>query len=150
YRDGPCWADGDGAAGPNPREREEDGACFQDLTGETLHRAPDWNASFGFEYRFPVRIGPARLVTGLNVLYQDDTFLNLDLDPVDFQDAFALVNARFGFRGPDDRWSLMLFGRNLTDEVVFLEAADVPLFEGDHFSRQDLPRTLAAELRVRF
>ena len=150
YRGGPCWADGDMMAGPNPREREEDGECFQDLSGERLHRSPEFNGAFGFGYGVPLWDWPVQLITGASVLFQDESFLNLDLDPVDFQDAYAQLDARIGIRSADERWSATIFGRNLTDEVVFLEAADVPLFEGDHFSRQELPRTIAGEVRYRF
>lgn len=156
YADGPCWADGDGAAGPNPRERTEDNGtadpsddqCFQDLSGQPLSRAPKWNGSLGFDFGIPVPNVNWRLITGINFLYQSDTFLNLDNDPVDLQRAYTQVNAKIGIAGRDEDWSLTLHGRNLTDEVVFMEAADVPLLEGDHFSRQDLPRTIGAEFRL--
>ena len=87
-------------------------------------------------------------MSGINFLYQSDTFLNLDNDPVDLQRAYTQINAKIGIAGRDDDWSLTIHGRNLTDEVVYMEAADVPLLEGDHFSRQDLPRTIGAEFRL--
>ena len=157
FADGPCWADGDAAPGPNPRERGEpkestpnpvDEQCFQDLSGQPLARAPKWNGSLGFDYSWAVPNVSWRLSAGLNVLYQSETFLNLDNDPLDKQDATTQINAKVGIAGRDDDWSLTIHGRNLTDEVVFLESADVPLLEGDHFNRQDLPRTVGAEFRL--
>lgn len=157
YKDGPCWADGDGTAGPNPRERQEggnpvdptdNGQCFQDLSGQALSRAPKWNGSLGFDYSVNVPNVSWRLLSGINVLYQSDTFLNLDNDPLDTQPATTQINAKIGIAGRDDDWSLTIHGRNLTDEVVYLESADVPLLEGDHFNRQDLPRTIGAEFRL--
>ncbi|MDD9892831.1 MAG: TonB-dependent receptor, partial [Gammaproteobacteria bacterium] len=157
YTDGPCRADGDGRAGPNPNERQEgdnpatpnaEGQCFQDLSGQPLARAPEWNGSLGFDYSWAVPNVSWRLNAGLNVLYQSETFLNLDNDPLDKQEATTQINAKIGVAGRDDDWSLTIHGRNLTDEVVFLESADVPLLEGDHFNRQDLPRTIGAEFRL--
>jgi outer membrane receptor protein involved in Fe transport len=157
YPDGPCWADGDGEAGPNPRERSEpiestpdptDSQCFQDLSGEPLTRAPKWNGSLGFDYGFSVPNLSWRLITGLNFLYQSETFLNLDNDPLDLQEATTQINAKIGVAGRDEDWFFTIHGRNLTDEIVYLEAADVPLLEGDHFNRQDLPRTISAEFRL--
>lgn len=150
YTDGPCWSDGDDQAGPNPRERDEDGQCKQDLTGETLARAPDWNGALGVQYQFGVFDWPFRVVTGVNAMYQDDYFLALDLDPIDSQEAYTQINAQLGLRADDESWSLMFYGRNLTDEVVYLEGGDLPLFGGDHFSARDLPRTYSAELRLRW
>lgn len=157
YRDGPCWADGDGEAGPNPRERQEggnpldptdNGRCFQDLSGQPLPRAPEWNGSLGFDYSFAVPNVSWRVISGVNLLYQSETFLNLDNDPIDLQEATTQVNAKFGFAGRDEDWSLTIHGRNLTNEVIYMEAADVALLEGDHFVRQDLPRTISAEFRL--
>ena len=156
YTDGPCWADGDGAAGPNPRERTDDNGtpdptddqCFQDLSGQQLSRAPKWNGSLGFDFGLPIPNQGWRLLSGINFLYQSDTFLNLDNDPVDLQSAYTQINAKIGVASRDESWSFTIHGRNLTDEVVFMEAADVPLLEGDHFSRQDLPRTIGAEFRL--
>jgi outer membrane receptor protein involved in Fe transport len=157
YPDGPCWADGDGEAGPNPLERSEpndstpdptDSQCFQDLSGQPLTRAPEWNGSLGLDYGFAIPNVSWRLLTGVNFLYQSETFLNLDNDPLDLQESTTQINAKIGVAGRDDDWFFTIHGRNLTNEVVYLEAADVPLLEGDHFSRQDLPRTIAAEFRL--
>ncbi len=150
FPDGPCQSDGDGAAGPNPRERDDNGTCKQDLTGQPLSRAPRWNGAVGIQYQFGLFDWPVRVVTGANVMYQDEHFLSVDLDPIDTQPAYTQLNVQVGFKSEDESWSLMFFGRNLTDEVVRIEANDVPLFEGDHYSIQDLPRTYSAELRWRW
>lgn len=156
YPDAPCWADGDGAAGPNPRERTDDNGtadpnddqCFQDLTGAPLTRAPKWNGSLGLDYDLLIPNTAWRLLTGVNLLYQSETFLNLDNDPLDLQPATTQINAKLGVAGRDGDWSLTIHGRNLTNQLVYLESADVPLLEGDHFNRQDLPRTVSAEFRL--
>lgn len=150
FRDGPCWSDEDGMAGPNPRERDENGSCKQDLTGQVLSRAPKWNGSLGVQYHFGFADWPFRIVTGANVLYQDDYFLTIDIDPIDSQSAYTQYNAQLGLRSLNESWSLMFYGRNLTNEVVRIEAGDLPLFEGDHYSFQDLPRTISAEFRFRW
>lgn len=89
-------------------------------------------------------------MTGVNAMHQNGFFLNLDLDPIDSQEAFTQIDTQLGLRAEDDSWSLIFFGRNLTDEVVYLENGDLPLFGGNHFSARDLPRTYSAEFRMRW
>lgn len=47
-----------------------------------------------------------------------------DLDPEKVQDAFTLVNARVGIGREDGRWSLEVWGRNITDETYAQVAFD--------------------------
>lgn len=149
YTDGPCQADGE--LGPRERDTTGDGNCnFQDLTGQTLHRAPKVNGNVGFDYAIPFNNNGIDLVFGGSALYQDDYFLNLDLDPLDEQKAYWQYNGRVAVRSQDDAWTVSLNARNLTNELVQMEGADVPIFEGDHFSRVDLPRTASVELRLNF
>jgi len=54
-----------------------------------------------------------------------------DLDPVDIQKGFEKVNLRTGLR--TDSWMIMLYGRNIGDELTASGAADVPLASGSHF-----------------
>ena len=54
-----------------------------------------------------------------------------DLDPVDIQEGYELINLRTGLMG--DNWTLMLYGRNIGDEKFATGAADVPLASGSHF-----------------
>lgn len=148
FPDGPCWADGDNAAGPNPRERDENGTCFQDLGGQRLARAPEWNGSLGVQYHLGLFDWPIQATLGANLMYQDEYSLSLDLDPIDFQQAFTQVNAQLGLRAEDESWSFTIFGRNLSNESIRIEGGDVPLFEGNHYSVPELPRSLSAELRI--
>jgi outer membrane receptor protein involved in Fe transport len=149
YTDGPCQADGE--LGERERDTTGDGNCnFQDLTGQTLHRAPKVNGNVGFDYAIPFNNRGMDIVFGGSALYQGDYFLNLDLDPLDAQEAYWQYNARVAARSQDDTWTVSLNARNLSNELVQMEGADVPIFEGDHFSRVDLPRTASVELRMNF
>jgi iron complex outermembrane receptor protein len=149
YTDGPCQADG--KVGERERDTNGDGNCnFQDLTGETLHRAPKVNGNIGFDYSIPFNNSGIDIVFGGSALYQSDYFLNLDLDPLDFQEAYWQYNARVAARSQDDSWTVSLNARNLSNEIVQMEGADVPIFEGNHFAKVDLPRTASVELRINF
>ena len=63
--------------------------------------------------------------------FTDGFYMTGDLDPIDYQDGFEKLNVRFGLRG--DNWDLMVYGKNVTDEITASGAADVPLASGSHF-----------------
>jgi len=134
---------------PNaPCQIDEEGPC--DLTGARLQRAPEWTGNFSANYFRPIGEMGFGLVLGFDLLYQDDFFLAVDQDPFELQEAYAQINARIGLRSEEDLWSFMIFGRNLTDEVVLVTAADAPLAEGSHFGVTEPPRLISAEFTVRF
>jgi len=100
----------------------------QDLSGVAIG-APEFSGSFGAQFNQP--IGSLMWFTQLDVNFTDDYYMTGDLDPVDIQKGFELINIRTGLRG--DNWTLMLYGRNIGDEKYATGAADVPLASGSHF-----------------
>jgi outer membrane receptor protein involved in Fe transport len=100
----------------------------QNLSGVQIGAA-EWSGSFGAQYMQPV--GSMVWFTELDVNFTDDYFMTGDLDGNDVQSGYEYVNLRSGLRG--DNWMLMLYGRNIGDELVASGAADVPLARGSHF-----------------
>ena len=84
--------------------------------------AAEWSGSFGAQYMQPV--GSMMWFTELDVNFTDDYFMTGDLDGIDVQEGYELVNLRTGLRG--ENWMLMVYGRNITDELIATGAADVP------------------------
>lgn len=136
FPDGPCTAE----SGEN--------AC--DLGGKELARAPKWNGNLGAQWGIPLGNLPFGLFLATDLLYQGDTFLTSDLDPRDFQEAYVQWNAGLGVKDVDGAWQFTVFGRNLTDEIILIEASDVPVFTGSHWGLIDQGRTVRAEFRVNF
>ena len=83
--------------------------------GDNLSNAPELVATGSFTWT--PRIGNS----GLTGLFYVDTRLTgdyntgSDLFPQKEQDGYAVVNARLGMRGPDQRWSVELWAQNLFD-----------------------------------
>ncbi|MDR3511199.1 MAG: TonB-dependent receptor [Caulobacteraceae bacterium] len=73
-------------------------------------------------------------------------------DPTDarigYQTAYWWVSARLGFRSPDKRWSIGLFGHNLTNSTVIASASNVPGYFSVAFLEQ--PRTFGIDARHSF
>ncbi|HEU0045725.1 TonB-dependent receptor [Sphingomonas sp.] len=74
--------------------------------------------------------------TGLSALFYVDTRLSgdyntgSDLFPQKEQDGFALVNARIGLRGPDERWAIEFWGQNILNQNYAQVAFNSPFQEG--------------------
>ena len=101
----------------------------QDISGGQL--GSDYSGSITADYIKPLSNGLIWFA-GLDVNFTDMYYMTGDLDPIDIQSGFEKVNIRAGIRG--ENWDMMLFGRNITDEITATGAADVPLAGGAHFS----------------
>ena len=91
----------------------------QDLSGVPIGAA-EWSGSFGAQFMQPV--GSMMWFTELDVNFTDDYFMTGDLDGLDVQSGFELINLRTGLRG--ENWMLMLYGRNITCLLYTSDAAD--------------------------
>jgi outer membrane receptor protein involved in Fe transport len=71
--------------------------------------------------------------SGLSALFYVDGRMNSafntgsDLFPEKRQGAFAVLNARIGIRGPDQRWAVEFWGQNITNEQYSQVAFSSPL-----------------------
>ncbi len=127
----------------------DSGKKSQDLSGRRLQRAPNSSGSLQVDYlsllpfvRLPVALG----VVAEGASYQ---FLSIKLDPIDSQPSTLRYNAFAAISDRSQAFTLRLIGRNLTNEVVRREAADVAIV-GAHSVGLFPPRSLAAELGYRF
>ncbi len=114
---------------------------FQDWTDQEMARAPEWTANLGIDYTLALAGG--ELVLSGNVNYSDSYVVqNLSLygplagnagaaDEQRYrQDSFTLVNARADWTSPSGRYTLGVYGDNLTDERYFLTTSGSSL--GDY------------------
>ncbi len=105
----------------------------QDLSGRETPFAPRLSASFTPSIKFPVwprhQIGG---LFGIDVLYQGEHFLDVDLDPASHQEATTKINARLGIAPLDRRWSLIVNAKNLSGEQERAVLIDQPQFPGNY------------------
>jgi iron complex outermembrane receptor protein len=90
----------------------------QDLTGQPATYAPKWSVSTGAQVGYNVAGTSLRWQLRGDVSYTSSQFMGSQIDesPLTLQPAYTLLGARFTLYGKDDKWSLALFGRNLTDK----------------------------------
>lgn len=138
YDDGPCHFG---------KEGNENGTC--DLAGQENQQTPTLSASLSASYT-------RRLLPGLNgsitadANYRGDHFTSGDLDPRGLQRATTKVNLRLAISPPDERWSVALLGKNLSNQLTTGIGAPIPLDTGGYMITSELPRTYGLMLRYRF
>lgn len=143
YPGGQCLVGATAASGCDPATNT------QNLRGQPLVRAPEWQGSVSLDWSRPLG---DRLMFGaqMNITYSDDYYHQPDLDPIDAEDAYHKINARLALGSSDQRWEVALVGRNLNNRLVKNWSFDTPLMPGTHTSSIAPPRmvTLEATLRM--
>ncbi len=125
--------------------------CTQDLSGRSLDNAPDTIANLGLEYRSDFTFNPSlSMFFRGDVSYRSEANLVATLAEDTVQPGYSLIDARFGLEGPDGRWTLSLWGRNLSDKEYHVIAGR-PSGHVDGLTQvQGLPRTYGITLDWRF
>lgn len=110
---------------PTPDFVAPDGALYK-LPGNKTSFAPEWSgtASATYEWDFG-----ASLVGRFNIgaKYTSEFNTGSDLDVEKMQDAYTVVNARFGIGAKSKRWMLEFWGLNIFDEEYVQVGFDGPL-----------------------
>jgi outer membrane receptor protein involved in Fe transport len=107
------------------------------LCGLPLTNAPKFSSVVGLTYDGPLARSRWGLLANVNVAYSSKRRTgtqaletNLTLLPFDYQRAYAKLNARIGIKTPDDRFSLELWGTNLTNKITRSLTVNTPLRGG--------------------
>lgn len=79
-----------------------------------IQNTPDWTASATLAYMTPV--GAGRLNLGTTLSYRSSTNQFEIPNPFIDQSGYALLDASIVYTSPDDKWSIGIHGKNLTDK----------------------------------
>lgn len=108
-----------------------DGAPLSDslfqLPGRRISNSSLWTLTGALTYTPPIGNSGLSGLFYIDARYQSKFNTGSDLDLEKVQDAYFVTNARIGLRGPDDRWGIELWGRNLLDEDYQQVAFDMPI-----------------------
>ena len=95
------------------------------LPGRQISNAPKWTVTGSAAWTPPIGdSGMHALVYG-DVRYMTKFNTGSDLDIEKTQDSFAVVNARIGLEGPDDRWGIEFWAQNLFDKNYYQVAFEL-------------------------
>ncbi len=90
-------------------------SAIVDVTGKRNVRSPDWTLNFAADYK--IHVGEGSVVPSFNVYYSSKFYWTVDdriVEPAHF-----VANASITWNLPGDRFSVAIWGRNITDEVRF-------------------------------
>jgi iron complex outermembrane receptor protein len=93
---------------------------IQDLRGKPATYSPRWSGRVALEYGGDLGAGGPGWTISTNLAFTSKQFYGLitDANPQTIQKGYRLLGARFTVNGPDDHWSVALFGNNLTNRHI--------------------------------
>ncbi len=130
------------------------GGTAQNYSGRTPPKAPKFAGRLGGSFKTPVT-DSLNLAINSDVSYTSSYNFTDTLRPDGVQKRFAKVDASVILSGLDDKWSVSLIGRNLTNKLVVTSANDIP-FTGANGTRADMsafienPREIVLEVGFKF
>ncbi|MFM6852902.1 MAG: TonB-dependent receptor [Sphingopyxis sp.] len=134
----------------------------QNYSGRTPPKAPHFAGRLGASLDLPLTASGISLSMAGDVSYTSAYNFTDALRPDAVQKATTKLDAALGVHGPDDRWTLSLIGRNLTNQRVVTAANDIPFAGGtgtgtagpgvlaDMSAFVDNPREIFVEVAFRF
>lgn len=133
----------------------EEGTCgpknsLQDLSGGDLPFSPDWKGTLGASYTVPLE-GPFDVILKGMVRAQDEVQYSLSQDVNTIEDGYTIFDASIVLQDHDDRWTAMLFVKNIADEFYAssIESNNPQILPNGYNHRygKDAGRTYGVELR---
>jgi iron complex outermembrane recepter protein len=125
--------------------------AYEDISNlVVLQNAPEWTGYLGFTWLGDVAGGD--LAVTPSVSYRGDYSQFEFPNPILDQKAYALVDLSIVWTDPGDRYTLGLYGKNLTDEEYRVGGYNFPgaLFNNSIIGYYGPPRTVTASLKVSF
>jgi iron complex outermembrane recepter protein len=121
----------------------------EDYSGNSLPEAPEHSLSINGDYRRSMT-SSLDFVLHADASYRSEMYFSASNDSDYTQDAVTLLNSRIGIAASDDSWSLMLWGRNLSDEAYAVSRSSGVIIPGQQIQSLGAPRTFGVELRARY
>jgi len=122
--------------------------CRQDLTGKRAPFASKWTFNLGASYA--QKLEDFTIDWQANWTYRTAYNPSPALDPTLDRSGFGLLDARVQIAPADGRWSVAVFGRNLTDKLYTESGSDIPGVRGARFLDTARGRQLGVELAAHF
>ena len=106
-----------------------------DLSGNRLQRTPKEQFNLGFDLRQPMGDN-LELLANLHYSHQGQIYYAPQ--NTNYEDSYGVLDMRVGIGSSDGEWSLVVHGKNVTDELYRVSIID---FAGDEWSSYAAPRT---------
>ena len=104
--------------------------ALRKLPGDNLSNAPEWVATGSVTWTPAIGSGGLTGLVYVDGRYTEGFNTGSDLFPQKEQEHFALFNARIGIRGPEQKWSIELWGQNIFNKDYAQVAFNSPFQAG--------------------
>ncbi len=124
---------------------------YEDISNQVvLQNAPEWTGYLGLTWIGDVAGGD--LAVTPSVSYRGDFSMFEFPNPILDQQAYSIVDLSIVWTDPTDRFTLGLYGKNLTDEEYRVGGYNFPgaFFDNSIIGYYGPPRTVTASLKVNF
>ena len=112
-------------------------------------RVPEWTGTLAYSHVFPMASG-AGLVFDGSVKYSSARWLSIDFIAAERDGAYAVTDASLTWVAPDGRWSLAVYGRNLTNTVYYTGGIQTAFIGGLIGANIAPPRMYGVRASMRF
>lgn len=92
----------------------------EQLAGNSMVQAPEWTWSLAGSYDFVAPYNDWRGRATVSASYKDRVYFSQFNHEELSQEGVTTVDANVRFTSPDEVWSLNLWGKNLTDELIYV------------------------------
>lgn len=152
FRDFPnaqCYAGQTAAQGCQRTTIGSTTTTSQNLAGARIYRAPEWLFTAGVQYETNVS---DRFKVGINADLRNTSgyFVSVTNNPLSYQSGFTLLNGGVRFGDQDDRWSIALIGRNITNKIYATIGTDQPGGGGSVYGAAGEPRAVLMQVDTKF
>lgn len=127
---------------PGPPGGNPGAGVICDLSGHDMPHAPDFSGNIAAFYEVPFA-NESSLNFSTNIYYNSG--FGLDTPGRIQQEAYTSVSASVGWWSPGETWGIELWGRNLTDELIFSNGVEA----GSDVGSPTAPRLYGITLRYR-
>jgi outer membrane receptor protein involved in Fe transport len=124
-------------------------ATSLDRLNNRLSFAPLWSGVVSAMYTVPIS-GSLEFRASVNEKYDSSYNTGSDLDPRKLQGAYGLLNGRLGLGSPDGKWTVELWGSNITNKGYYQVAFDAPFQYNQIDAFLGDPRTFGITARTKF
>jgi iron complex outermembrane receptor protein len=124
-------------------------AAVGPINGNSLAFSPRYTAALGAEYGFDLA-GLGRITPRADYRYQSRTYFSPFNLPLEQQGAYGLLSARVTFSDPSDRFSIAVYGDNLTQEEYYTFGQNALGAQGVAYTYLGRPREFGITAGVNF
>jgi iron complex outermembrane receptor protein len=119
------------------------------IDGNALPFSPEWTVSVGAQYEADLG-SLGTLTPRIDYRYQTEVFFTAFNLPLENQDAYELLSARLTWRAPNERFSIAVFGENITDEEYFTFGQNALLTQGVAYAYLGRPAEYGVTLSLEY